>query len=62
MNCLPMKSDIVRSLVENMDNYSVSFSHIYGWPREKSIHRDNHLLFAKAFDDRVLNLKYMKLP
>lgn len=56
-----MNSDIVWSLVDYMDNYSVSFSDIYGWSRETSIHRDNHLLFAKPFDGGVLNLKYMKL-
>ena len=61
---LPMKSDIIRSLVQYMDNYSATFVDIYRWPWEKSINCHNHLLLAKTFDSRVLNLKlvkYMKL-
>lgn len=57
---LPMKSNIIRSLVQYMDNYCVTFSDIYRWPRESPINCDNHLLLAKAFDSRVLNLKFVK--
>lgn len=57
---LPMNSDIIGSLIQHMDNYSVTFVDIYRWPRETSINCDNRLLLAQPFDGRVLNLKYMK--